>query len=108
MKTNTVRKAVRIHLASYIHALTTLNLDAHLAVGSAHEKNDKVIVLFKITREGKLMPGSLKVQSASTPQAQRNAIQAINLAAPYFRPLPNGAPNFVTIDFTFTETRQRR
>lgn len=65
---------------------------------------DKVLVSFKINRDGSIKANSIKVKSSNSPQATTKALKAIQDSAPFIRPLPAGAPSYINIDFSFKET----
>ncbi len=68
---------------------------------------DEVKVFFTLQKNGRLVPGSLNTVKTSSPEAEAAARQAVLEASPGFRPLPDGSPNTITIEFTFTRTGTR-
>ena len=62
-------------------------------------ESKRVIVVFKISRDGELSNLVIKKGSGFQPSDQA-ALLAIQNAAPFAR-LPEGAPNAVDIEFTF-------
>ena len=58
-----------------------------------------VIVFFKITKEGELFDLSIK-ESGGTRIRNKQAIRAVKRSAP-FPKLPEGSPDFVSIEFSF-------
>lgn len=67
--------------------------------------SELVVVYFYIRKNGQLVPNSIKIKSASSNNAERNAIDAILRSAPSFRPLPAGSAEAIQIDFTFRNSR---
>lgn len=63
-----------------------------------HESK-RIMVFFKLNRDGK-MSGLRLEQSSGIPVADQAALLAVSKASP-FRPLPQGAPSNVDIQFTF-------
>jgi len=64
------------------------------------QESRRVVVMFKVDRGGHL--SDLKVsKSCGVAVADEAAINAVENAAPNFKPLPAGAPPEVTIEFTF-------
>ncbi|MBS2002056.1 MAG: TonB C-terminal domain-containing protein [Cyanobacteria bacterium SZAS LIN-5] len=64
------------------------------------QESRRVVVRFNIDRGGEL--SNLKVlKSCGVAVADQAAINAVENAAPNFKPLPAGAPPEVTIEFTF-------
>jgi TonB family protein len=60
----------------------------------------RLSVTFKITRDGHM--SNLQLNHSTGIQIADNAgLRAVEDAAPYFRPLPEGAPENVDIEFTF-------
>jgi outer membrane biosynthesis protein TonB len=72
-----------------------------------HDKDSRVLVSFAIKRDGSLVTSSIRTTQSSSPEAEAAARQAIYDASPGFRPLPDGAPDSVRVDFTFTQTGTR-
>jgi|GEM_PF-4977174 len=68
------------------------------------ERNNKVILKFSVRKDGRLVPGSIKIISSPNITEERAGIEAVLKAAPSFRPLPDQSMKQVTIDFTFTRT----
>lgn len=63
------------------------------------QESRRVVVIFKIHSQGEL--SDLRIdRSSGVASADQAALQAVQNAAP-FRPLPNGAPAVVDIQFTF-------
>ena len=71
------------------------------------DKGDQVVVAFRIGKDGSLVAGSLHTIQSSNPEAEAAARQAVLDASPGFRPLPEGSPSEVTVNFTFTRTGTR-
>ena len=69
-------------------------------------EDNKVIVLFRVAKNGSLITSSLRTISSTNSEAEASARQAIFDASPGFRPLPPGAPSSIPIEFTFTNNLQ--
>lgn len=69
------------------------------------DAKDSVAVSFQVLRDGSLVTDSVKITSSTTTKdAEQAVLDAINKASKGFRPLPAGAAERVTINFTFTKT----
>ncbi len=68
---------------------------------------DEVKVFFTLQKNGRLVPSSLHTVKTSSPEAEAAARQAVLEASASFRPLPDGSPETITIEFTFTRTGTR-
>ena len=64
-----------------------------------YPESKRVVVVFKVLRNGTLKDPKV-IQSAGNSVADACALKALENASP-FRPLPNGAPDDVDIQFTF-------
>ncbi|HEY9886613.1 MAG TPA: TonB C-terminal domain-containing protein, partial [Vampirovibrionales bacterium] len=69
-------------------------------------EDNKVIIVFKVARNGSLITNSLRTVRATSAEAEASARQAIFNASPGFRPLPPGSPESIPIEFTFTNNLQ--
>lgn len=72
-------------------------------VPTHHASRDFVKVIFNVYKNGRLEPGSIRVLSATSPEAEKAAIKAVLDSAPSFRPLPPGAANKIAIEFKFSK-----
>ncbi len=71
------------------------------------DKADQVTLMFSLHKDGSLIVSSLSTVKSSSPEAEAAARQAVIAASPGFRPLPEGSPDPVRIEFTFTRTGTR-
>lgn len=66
--------------------------------------SDLVIVNFNLKKNGQLVMDSLEAIKSTSKDAEKAALKAIIDASPRFRPLPDGAPDIIKVEFKFAKT----
>ena len=61
----------------------------------------KVMVVFKVKKNGELIKDTLVVKESSSPEAEKAAREAVLITVPHFRPLPAGSSDDQEIELTF-------